>query len=103
MARKIYEKCIELFANQANLSFKLEPRPKTKTKGGKDKLEVKFAKSVKLLLIVCSVLSEIYRRLGMLEIALEVLVMGMWFGKRFLPHNDNFYSQFKEIKREVDM
>lgn len=58
---------------------------------------------MKLLLVVCAVLSEIYRRLGMLEVALEVLVMGLWFGKRFIPSNDSFYTQFKTIKREVDM
>lgn len=103
LARKIYEKCIELFASQANLAFKMEPRVKPKSKGGKDKLEVKFAKAVKLLLVVTSSLSEIYRRLGQLEIALEALVLGIWFGKRFLPANDNFFTQYKETKREVDM
>ena len=79
LARKIYEKCIELFSNQMPLLYSGEMRALTSK--GKDKIELKMSKSVKILLIAVMCLSVIYEREKKYDWLLEVLVFGYWFGK----------------------
>jgi len=80
LARKIFEKCIELFSNNMTILYTVDI--KTTTSTGKDKIEVKMAKAVKILLIVVMSLSIVYEKLQKFEWVTEILVFGQWFGER---------------------
>jgi hypothetical protein len=84
LARKIFEKCIELFSNNMTILYTVDI--KTTTSTGKDKIEVKMAKAVKILLIVVMSLSIVYEKLQKFEWVTEILVFGQWFGERRRYH-----------------
>lgn len=77
----MYEKCIDLFGNQMNLLLKSELKFSFK-RGGAKKLEVKIAKSVRLLIIAVINLTVLYDRDQKAASAIELVDFGFSFGKR---------------------
>ena len=80
IAKKIYEKCIDLFSNHMELLFKSELKYSFK-KGGPKKFDGKVAKSVKLLLITIMNLAILYEKEQRATDVWEVVIFGIWFGK----------------------
>ncbi len=80
-AKRVYEKCIDIFGSMAKFVLK---------RGGVKKLEYKIANSVRLLLIAVMNLTVLYDRENKSSASIELVVFGFWFGKRTCGFTEAF-------------
>ena len=81
-ARKIYEKCIEVFLTHMTLLLtapESEHLTEIKQKQAQTKLGIKIVIGIRMLLLAIVTLSIIYSKIQEDDLVIEVLVLGEWF------------------------